>query len=156
MMHKRKTTGLLAIALLLLMALLPLTMPQAIGMSLAWPNPWVTPTPEATWSIDAILSDGQFVYGPNIGDFDVAVYLKAKPGRLIEYADVFQQWAPWFSINPKVLLTILEVQNRLVTDPVPVQRALNHPVGYSQTGFAFQIERLSGTLFNHFYSRLYD
>ena len=48
MKHKRRTTNLLAVALLLLMALLLLAMPQVTGVSLAWPDPGVTPVDRVT------------------------------------------------------------------------------------------------------------
>ena len=44
MKHNRRITNLLAIALLLLMALLLLAMPQVTSVSLAWPDSGVTPT----------------------------------------------------------------------------------------------------------------
>jgi len=48
MKHNRRTTNLLAIALLLLMALLLLAMPQVASVSLARPDPGVTPVDRVT------------------------------------------------------------------------------------------------------------
>lgn len=36
---------------------------------------------------DAALSDGQFVYGPNVGDFSVRDYLAARAPHLLPHAD---------------------------------------------------------------------
>ena len=56
-----------------------------------------------------ILSDGQFVFGPNVGQFDVAAYLQAKGSPLAGYADLITGWCAYASVNPRVVLTCLEV-----------------------------------------------
>jgi len=62
MKQRRRTTNLLAVALLLLMALLLLAMPRVTGVSLAWPNPGATPTPETLLSAAFNKADDRRAY----------------------------------------------------------------------------------------------
>jgi LasA protease len=60
--------------------------------------------------LNLIISDGQFVWGPNVGQFQTQSYLEQSNSALVEYADVIEEWAAYASINPKVLITILEMK----------------------------------------------
>lgn len=72
---------------------------------------------------EPLLSDGQFVWGPNVGDFIVSQYLEGYSSGLAAYADHIELWASYTSVNPKVLLAVLELQygyvNSLPTDHIP-------------------------------------
>ncbi len=61
-----------------------------------------------------ILSDGQFVWGPNVGDFDLARFLQGRHSPLATYVEDLGLWADYTSVNPQVLLTVLEMQHGLV------------------------------------------
>jgi len=67
MKHNRRTTNLLTVALLLLMALLLLAMPQVTGVSLARPDPGVKPMPtnveRTSISIEPILTGSDVLLG---------------------------------------------------------------------------------------------
>ena len=54
-----------------------------------------------------VLSDGQFVYGPNIGSFDLKTYLRVTAPHLMMYADDLYSRSEYFSINPKVYLNFI-------------------------------------------------
>ena len=60
--------------------------------------------------IDPMLSDGQFVWGPNVGDFSVKNFLESRQSTFAAYAQEVEAIAAYTSVNPKVLLTTLEVQ----------------------------------------------
>jgi len=62
-----------------------------------------------------LLSDGQFVWGPNVGEFDIRSYLINRNSELYQYADDIEMWARYSSVNPKILLTILELRYGYVT-----------------------------------------
>ncbi len=101
-----------------------------------------------------LLSDGQFVYGPNVNDFNCRDFLLQNTTLSAEDANLFKGAALQYSINPRVLLTIFEIQSNFFSNPS--QEAIDSPVGYgSSKGFASQVEVLSETLYETFYWYLY-
>jgi len=101
-----------------------------------------------------LLSDGQFVFGPNVGDFNIKSYLDKQSGKLSEYSAEIEFQALYASVNPKVILTILEMKNGLVTNPDPTDNALNS-IGFAGNGLDSQVESLVLKLTESFYSHLY-
>ena len=99
------------------------------------------------------LSDGQFVYGPNIGDFNIKNYLNVNAPHLLNYADDLYARSEYFSINPKVYLTLLEVHSKLIT--VPNNGLMEDPFGLHNGGFIAQIEALSNKMSEAYYLHLY-
>lgn len=51
--------------------------------------------------LQPLLSDGQFVWGPNVGHFDIFAYLETRDSPLSVYADDIAGWANYSSVNPK-------------------------------------------------------
>src|SRR5215212_6858644 len=68
---------------------------------------------------DNVLSNGQFVYGPNIGDFIIKTYLEEHAPHLLKYADDLYGRSEYYSINPKIYLTLLEIHSHLISDADP-------------------------------------
>ncbi|HEX9674481.1 MAG TPA: hypothetical protein VGA07_00745, partial [Anaerolineales bacterium] len=68
---------------------------------------WRAPLRQAA-SEQPVLSDGQFVWGPNAADFDPRAYLQARSSPLLPYAEHLALWADYSSVNPQVLLAVLE------------------------------------------------
>ena len=66
-------------------------------------------------SLEALISDDQFVWGPNVGDFDVGEFLEERGSRLAAYAGEVELWASYSSVNPQVLLAVLELRDGFVT-----------------------------------------
>jgi murein DD-endopeptidase MepM/ murein hydrolase activator NlpD len=99
------------------------------------------------------LSDGQFVYGPNVQDFNIKAYLKVNAPHLMIYADDIYERSEYFSINPKVLLTILEVHSQLISNPESA--AVENPFDFSEMSFITQIESISRTMTDAYYLHLY-
>ncbi len=64
-----------------------------------------------------IVSDGEFVWGPNVGRFDVQSYLRSRGSPLTDFSDDVALWADYTSVNPKVLLTVLQMHFGLVDGP---------------------------------------
>jgi hypothetical protein len=62
-----------------------------------------------------LISDGQFVWGPNVGDFDIRGFLESRGSGLAGYSDDLALWASYSSVNPQVLLALLEVRWKLVS-----------------------------------------
>ena len=66
--------------------------------------------------ITPMISDGQFVWGPNVGTFEVYSFLENLDSPLLPYADDITVWAAYTSINPRVLLTVLELRNQWISN----------------------------------------
>ncbi|MEX2030779.1 MAG: LamG-like jellyroll fold domain-containing protein [Anaerolineales bacterium] len=62
-----------------------------------------------------LISDGEFVWGPNVGRFNAAAFLREQDSALEPYASALELWAAYSSVSPRVLLTVLELQYGWVT-----------------------------------------
>lgn len=88
-----------------------------------------------------LLPDSEVVFAPHAADFDVAAFADAQGGYLTQYREyvagrlrtgpeVVALVARDNSINPRLLLALLEYQSGWVTDPTPPQgNALRYPMG---------------------------
>ena len=72
-------------------------------------NLWRTPSYQLEFD-SSLVSDGQFVWGPNVGDFDIGAFLDDQGSPLAAYAPDIELWASYSSVNPKVLIAILELR----------------------------------------------
>lgn len=86
-----------------------------------------------------VLSNGEFVYGPNVGNFDIQAYLAANAPHLAMYAEDLYGRADYYSINPKVYLTLLEVHARLLSNPDPSR--IEDPFNLASSGFILKLMR---------------
>ena len=101
-----------------------------------------------------VLSDGQFVYGPNVGNFNLQAYLQDQAPHLAPYADELYGRAEYFSINPKVYLTLLEVHANLVSRSDDAR--IENPFGVPGLDLISQIEYLSEIMSDAYYLHLYS
>ena len=116
-------------------------------------NAW-TPTPASPLAAYYVLSDGQFVYGPNIGDFVLKTYFDANAPHLSKYADSLYGRAEYYSINPKIYLTLLEIHSQLISSPNTV--GMENPFGLNNDGFTAQVDLLSEKMSAAYYLHLYS
>ncbi len=72
-------------------------------------NLWRTPSYQLEFDTP-LVSNGQFVWGPNVGDFDIVAFLIDRGSPLAEYAPDVELWASYSSVNPKILITLLELR----------------------------------------------
>ena len=78
----------------------------------------------------ALISDGQFVWGPNVGPFDAGAFLESRGSRLADYAGDLELWASYSSVNPQVLLAVLQLRYGIVdglpdgADPAQVREQI--------------------------------
>lgn len=97
------------------------------------------PTPEGTGPDFKIIPDSELVYGPASAGFDIAGFVQSQGGYLANYrediddqpfsgAQIVERVAQEFSVNPRLLLSVLEYQSNWVTrtDPKPV--TLDYPL----------------------------
>ncbi|MGD1994377.1 MAG: pre-peptidase C-terminal domain-containing protein [Anaerolineae bacterium] len=144
----RRTGGLLAT-----IAIIALTIGHSTNVS-SLSSP---PTPQARIDLSQappILSDGQFVHGPNVGPFNVAEYLQANGSPLAEHASTIELWCGYASVNPRVLLTLIERQSGLVQQNP--EGNIASPLGGPEPGLERQIEVMVTALATAFYDHLYS
>ena len=87
-----------------------------------------------------IIPDAELVYSPSASSFNVADAVKNGGGYLVDYmdeidyetfsgAEVVQRVADENSINPRLLMALLEYQSGWVTNPTPDEKSLLYPMG---------------------------
>jgi LasA protease len=95
----------------------------------------------ATGPGDRLVPDSEVVFSPHAVDFDATAFVAQRGGYLADYREtvggrlrtgpeVLAQVARDNSVNPRLLLALLEYQAGWVTDPVrPTGNALRYPMG---------------------------
>jgi hypothetical protein len=126
--------------------------PASLGAALPFEPPPATARFEDrhALSLDQ-LSDGQFVYGPNVDGFSTRDYLVATESSLIPYADTIENWCGYASVNPRVVLALMEMRGRAVTGKA---HAATSPAGTSGD-LDSQIKAMVMDLALTFYRHLY-
>ncbi|OGO16038.1 MAG: hypothetical protein A2Z14_03555 [Chloroflexi bacterium RBG_16_48_8] len=110
------------------------------GLVLIIPDQLEMTSPEDRW-----IPDSEVVYSPHAAEFDIASFIESQGGYLNSYqeilngrsmsgAEVIIRSALVHSINPRLLLALLEYYSGWVTDPTP-------PVG-NQAYYPFGVEDL--------------
>jgi murein DD-endopeptidase MepM/ murein hydrolase activator NlpD len=93
-----------------------------------------------------IIPDSELVDSPAAISFSVDQYVKYLPGflrvysetydgRLMSGVDIVNFLALSNSINPRLLLALLEYRGGWLTNPVPGPDQLNYPLGYKAKGY---------------------
>ncbi len=94
-----------------------------------------------TSSSTQIMPDSEVVFSPTAADFDVEAYVKTAGGYLSQYsqylgetgmtsgAQVIERVATEFSINPRLLLALLEYQSHWVTGQPATLAQTDYPMG---------------------------
>lgn len=99
------------------------------------------PSYEATTSGFKIIPDSELINSPSNADFDVKAFVESLDGYLNAYveevdgvnysgAQVLARVALEYSVNPRLLLAILEYQSGWVTSKDPAQETINYPLRY--------------------------
>jgi len=107
-----------------------------IGQELTIP----APQPQGTAPGFKIIPDSELVYSPAAVDFQLAEFVHQQGGYLSGYTEevderqlsgvkIIQRIAEEFSINPRLLLSVLEYQSGWVTNPEPEEETLDFPIG---------------------------
>jgi hypothetical protein len=90
-----------------------------------------------------LVPDSEMVYGPAYIHFDLAGFVVQQGGYLASYSEdvegstrtgveIVQLVAQRFSVGPRVLLALLEMQSGWVTNPHPAAETLVYPLGHVQ------------------------
>lgn len=112
-----------------------------------------------------LVSDKNFVFSSAFNHLDILQFLQEQKSGLAQIrlpfngidqsiADIIVFYAHYYSINPKILLTFIELQSGLVTNShVPDIDTVNQAIGYpGQQDFAAQIDKLAQELVNTYYA----
>jgi murein DD-endopeptidase MepM/ murein hydrolase activator NlpD len=124
------------------------------------------PSPElaAPGSAFKVIPDSELVYGPGSVDFDIAGFVSAQDGYLAQYsedvdeitlsgAEIVQRVAQEFSVNPRLLLAVLEYRAGWVTQSQP-RGEEDYPIVQAETwrkGLYMQLAYAANNLNRGFY-----
>jgi murein DD-endopeptidase MepM/ murein hydrolase activator NlpD len=115
-------------------------------------------TPQAPGPAFKIIPDSELVYGPLSGEFDIDAFIRKSQGYLADYAgaaQTIQLAAQSFSVNPRLLLALLEYRSGWVTNPNPDNSQSDTPIGSlgsNRLGLDKQLVWTAATLNNGFYN----
>ncbi len=93
-----------------------------------------------------IIPDSGLVYGPTAVNFSAAQFLEGRQGYLNYYSEeidderiagveIINRVARNYSVNPRLLLALLEYLGGWVTNPKPSQEQMDFPLGYMEDNF---------------------
>lgn len=128
-----------------LLALNDIANPDAleVGQVLRLPEP-----PTETTSDFKILPDVRIVYGPRAGSFDIAGFIAQQPGYIrsatdeiddetFTAAEVVQRVTWEYSVDPRLLLALIELRAGWLSEPNPPDDKKAYPVGIGDSPFGF-------------------
>ncbi len=101
-----------------------------------------------------IIPDSELVYGPTTVDFSTAQFMEGRQGYLTNYSEVVDEVelagveiinkvARDYSVNPRLLLTLLEHMGGWVTNPRPDKELIEFPLGYLDPDYKGLYRQLS-------------
>ncbi len=114
----------------------------SVGEVLNIPPVNADPIPGSSFKI---IPDSELVRGPASIQFDLDAYLKKKGGYLANYvqdvngeylsgSQIVQLVAQNYSVNPRLLVALIEYRSGWVTNPIPVN--VDYPLGYVNDYYA--------------------
>jgi LasA protease len=88
-----------------------------------------------------VIPDSELVYGPASAPFDIDGFIQARKGYLASYtqdvngetltgAQVVQRVAQDYSVNPRLLLAVLDYRSKWVSSEKPASGTADFPMGY--------------------------
>lgn len=98
------------------------------------------PRPTKDGSSYKVISDDLLLYSPAVGAFDAATYrtnidsyylhhFELVDNKSLSAPHIVQRVALEFSVNPKLLLALLEYQSQWLSQRTPTKTSLNYPLG---------------------------
>ncbi len=112
----------------------------------------LTPIVQAT---ENLIADKQFIYTPReMLTFDVPAYLKRHAPHMLDKAEVITHWSGYYSVSPKILLTIMEMKTGILSQ----QNRSNRPYPFgdlsARSGFNSQVEDIARRLADAYYRKV--
>jgi hypothetical protein len=113
-----------------------------VGMVLNIPPIETDPNPGSSFKI---IPDSELVYGPASAQFDVSAFIQGQGGYLASYTQdvegeyltgeqIITRAAQNYSVNPRLLLAMLEYRSGWVTNPTP--QNVDYPLGFYEDYYA--------------------
>ncbi len=98
------------------------------------------------------INNQALVDGPQTQDFSWEEYLARTAPKLLQYKDALSHWSGIASLNPKVVIALMEYESNIITKLTAAN--LKQPFGDVSTKdtFAGQLEEVLLTLSNRFYT----
>ncbi len=132
-----------------------------VGQSLQVPPPSVG----APGSSFKIIPDSELVYGPASAQFDIAAFIQSRNGYLASYtqdvdgetytgAQVVERVAQDYSVNPRLLLALLDYRSLWVSSAEPATGTDTYPLGFvdaNRKGLYHQLAWAANQLNRGFY-----
>ncbi|MDX1378986.1 MAG: LysM peptidoglycan-binding domain-containing protein, partial [Anaerolineales bacterium] len=114
----------------------------SVGQVLDIPPVVTDPTPGSSFKI---IPNSELVFGPASVEFDLEAYLGNKNGYLSNYvqevdgeflsgSQIVMRVARNYSVNPRLLVALIEYRSGWVTNPVPAN--IDYPLGYINDFYA--------------------
>ncbi|RPJ42284.1 MAG: LysM peptidoglycan-binding domain-containing protein, partial [Chloroflexi bacterium] len=112
-----------------------------------------------------VIPDSELVYGPGSADFNMSGFIQQKNGYLSHYQEVIDnrpydgagvvlRVAQDYSVNPRLLLAVLEYQSGWVTNATPTEENITYPIRYfdvSRKGLYHQLAWAANNLNRGYY-----
>jgi len=125
-----------------------------VGTVLDIPPVEVDPNPGSSFKI---IPDSELVYGPASAQFDVEAFIEGRDGHLAKYAQdvdgeyltgaqIIELVSQNYSVNPRLLLALLEYRSGWVTNPTP--QNVEYPLGFYDSYYAGLYRQLAWTANN--------
>jgi LasA protease len=126
----------------------------SVGVTLNIPPVTTDPNPG---SAVKIIPDSELIYGPASTQFDLEAYLTNRNGYLSNYvqdvdgefltgAQIVMRVAENYSVNPRLLVALLEYRSGWVTNPIP--QNVDSPLGNPDTFYSGLYRQLAWTADN--------
>ena len=125
-----------------------------VGTVLDIPPVEVDPNPGSSFKL---IPDSELVYGPASIQFDIEAFIGEQGGYLASYsqevdgmylngAQIVELVSKNYSVNPRLLLALLEYRSGWVTDPAP--QNVEYPLGFYENFYAGLYRQLAWTANN--------
>lgn len=132
-----------------------------VGQSLVIP----APAPSSPGPGFKVVPDSELVYGPGSVDFDIKKFIQSQGGYLAGYSEdvdgqtmngaaIVKRVSYEYSVNPRLLLAILEYQSGWVTQANPDESTQDFPIGIQESfrkGLYRQLSYAANNLNRGFY-----
>jgi LysM repeat protein len=114
-----------------------------VGQVIQLPEP-----PQDQGSDFKIVPDSRMVRGPGSGEFNVEEFVRRRPGYIREATDtvndetftaaqIVERVALEYSVDPRLLLALLEFKSGWITNPQPDESAKTYPMGAQASPLGF-------------------
>jgi LasA protease len=138
----RKISTLLSLPMDTLIKANNITNPDLISLGQVLVIP--VPSPQAAGTSFKIIPDSELIFGPMSATLDIFDFVKAQGGYLSLYreninnedysgAEIVLRVASEYSVNPRLLLAVLEYQSGWVTEMNPDTATLDYPMLYYES-----------------------